>query len=278
MEVLGGIILPLPFYSKESLHFARTFKFQDTDILLVSYPKSGTTWMQHILSLMLNKDFQNQNSMPTYIRVPFVEVSSFKIEWDKMPAPRLFASHLPANFFINLKNSKTRVVFLVRNPKDVLVSYYHYHKFAKFLPNFNSFDDFFHQFVEGKVNYGSWFNHTKSWLDVYHELNSFLITYEDLFQEPRQVIQNLANFLGLKLEPNDLENILHCSSFSYMSQNYSLNYSSSKFFDQSNGKFFRKGVTGNWKEHFSQEQNDEFNNIYQEELGDVNFKFDWSLN
>ncbi|XP_044515320.1 sulfotransferase 2A1-like [Gracilinanus agilis] len=280
MEVFEGILLPVAIYSKESLQFARKFQFQDTDIFLVSYPKSGTTWMQHILSLMLNKeDFQNQNSIPTYIRVPFVEISSFKIEWDKMLAPRLFASHLPANFFINnLKNSKTRVVLLARNPKDVLVSYYHFHKITKVLPDFNSFDDFFHQFVEGKVFYGPWFNHTKSWLDVCHELNSFLITYEDLSQEPCQVIQNLANFLGEKLKPDDLESILHYSSFSYMSQNDSLNYSSSKIFDHSKGKFFRKGVTGNWKEYFSPEQNDKFNNIYQEELGDLNFKFDWSLN
>uniref|UniRef100_A0A5F8HHP9 Sulfotransferase n=1 Tax=Monodelphis domestica TaxID=13616 RepID=A0A5F8HHP9_MONDO len=160
-----------------------------------------------------------------------------------------------------------------------MVSSYHFHKFSKFLPDFNSFDDFFHQFIEGKVFFGSWFNHTKSWLGVWHELNSFLITYEDLSQKPHQVIQNLANFLGQKLEPDDMENILHYSSFSSMSQNDSLNYSSSiDLFDHSKGKFFRKGVTGNWKEHFSPEQNDKFNNIYQEEMGDLTFKFDWSLN
>ncbi|XP_056666986.1 sulfotransferase 2A1-like isoform X3 [Monodelphis domestica] len=281
MEVFEGIPLPVAFFSKENLHFASKFQFQDTDILLLSYPKSGTHWMQQILSLMLNKeDLQNQNNIPTFIRVPWIENFIFQKEWTKIPEPRLLTTHLPANFFIkNLKNSKVRVVFLVRNPKDVLVSFYHFYNFSKFLPDFNSFDDFFHQFIEGKVSYGSWFNHTKSWLGVWHELNSFLITYEDLSQKPHQVIQNLANFLGQKLEPDDMENILHYSSFSSMSQNDSLNYSSSiDLFDHSKGKFFRKGVTGNWKEHFSPEQNDKFNNIYQEKLGDLTFKFDWSLN
>uniref|UniRef100_F7DNI6 Sulfotransferase n=1 Tax=Monodelphis domestica TaxID=13616 RepID=F7DNI6_MONDO len=277
MEVFEGIPLPVALFSKENLHFASKFQFQDTDILLVSYPKSGTHWVQQILSLMLNKeDLQNQNNIPTFTRAPLLENFSFQKEWIKIPEPRLLTTHLPANFFSNkLKNSKVRVVFLVRNPKDVLVSSYHFHNFSKFLPDFNSFDDFFHHFIEGKVCYGSWFNHTKSSLGVWHELNSFLITYEDLSQLSR----TWAIFLGQKLEPDDMENILHYSSFSSMSQNDCLNYSSSiDLFDHSKGKFFRRGVTGNWKEHFSPEQNDKFNNIYQEELGDLNFKFDWSLN
>ncbi|XP_027703388.1 sulfotransferase family cytosolic 2B member 1-like [Vombatus ursinus] len=282
-EVFEGISMPGYLHTQESLRAATNFQFQDTDVLLVTFPKSGTTWMQQILSLIFNKeDFQNIQSIPTWARVPWIEQIYLSNYLPQMEAskPRLFTTHLTANLLINnLKTSKTRVVYVARNPKDVLVSYYHFHKLAKFLPEIGSFDDFFDQFLEGKVNFGSWFNHIKDWLGVQQDLNFFLITYEDLSQDPRGAIQRLSNFLGQQLESKELENILHYCSFSFMSQNEQLNYSlvPPEAFDHSVEKFMRKGVTGNWKEHFSPEQNARFNNVYQAEMGDLAVKLPWSL-
>ncbi|XP_072492467.1 sulfotransferase 2B1-like isoform X2 [Notamacropus eugenii] len=248
-EVFEGISMPGHLHTQESLNAATNFQFQDTDVLLVTFPKSGTTWMQQILSLIFNKeDLQSIQNTPTWTRVPWVEHISFSDYLPQMEAskPRLLTTHFPARLLIhNLKNTKARVVYLARNPKDVLVSYYHFHKLAKFLPDFSSFEDFFDQFLEGKVNFGSWFNHIKDWLGVQQELNFFLITYEDLSQDPRQAIQNLSTFLGQQLEPKELENILHYCSFSFMSQNDLLNYSliPPVIFDHSVGKFLRKDVS-----------------------------------
>lgn len=50
--------------------------------------------------------------------------------------------------------SPTQVVYVARNPKDVLVSFYHFHKLANFLPDPSSFDDFMDEFLEGTG--GSW--------------------------------------------------------------------------------------------------------------------------
>ncbi|XP_074057011.1 sulfotransferase 1C4-like isoform X2 [Macrotis lagotis] len=246
IEVLEGISYPGHLHTQDSLKAVTNFQFQDTDILLVTFPKSGTTWMQQILSLLYNKeDLQHIQNIPTWVRVPWIEQIYFfeYLAQRKTSKPRFFTTHLLPKFMIhNLKNSKARVIYMARNPKDVLVSYYHFHKFATFLPKATSFEDFFEQFLEGKVCFGSWFNHIKEWLSVQQELDFFLITYEDLSQEPRRAIQNLANFLGQQLEPKDLESIVHYCSFSFMSQNDQLNYSivPSEIFDHSVGKFMRK--------------------------------------
>uniref|UniRef100_A0A5F8GZI5 Sulfotransferase n=1 Tax=Monodelphis domestica TaxID=13616 RepID=A0A5F8GZI5_MONDO len=282
-EVIEDISLPGYLCTQESLRIATNFQFQDTDILLVTFPKSGTIWVQHILSLIFNKDdIQNQSTIPTFVKIPWLEHKQvFKsVMENEKSRPRIMTTHLQAKFLIpNLKNSKVRVVYVARNPKDVLVSFYHFHKFANFMPDFSSFDDFFDQFLEGKVHYGSWFNHIKGWLGVRHELNFFVITYEDLSQEPYQAIQSLAKFLGQHLEPEYLKSILYHSTFSFMSQNDQLNFStiSCEIYDHSKGKFFRKGMTGNWKEYFSQDQDVRFNNVYQAEMRELTFKFPWSL-
>ncbi|XP_043836600.1 sulfotransferase 1C3-like isoform X2 [Dromiciops gliroides] len=283
IDVFEGISLPRLLHTQETVHDATNFQFQDTDILLVTYPKSGTVWTQQILSLILNKeDIQNTITKPTWERAPWIEqVHLWEfLAQNNASKPRLFTTHLPSKLLIhNLKNSKVRVVYMIRNPKDVLVSYYHFHKFSKFLPDIDSFEAFFDQFLEGKVSFGSWFDHTKGWLGVQEELNFFLITYEELSQEPHQAIQNLCKFLGQQLEPEQLESIVHYCSFSFMSQNDKLNFTlvPPEIFDHSVGKFMRKGTTENWKEFFSPEQNARFNKVYQAEMGNLTSKFSWSL-
>lgn len=43
----------------------------------------------------------------------------------------------------------SQVIYVSRNPKDVAVSFYHFHKLATFLPEFSTFHEFLHHFLEG---------------------------------------------------------------------------------------------------------------------------------
>lgn len=107
-----------------------------------------------------------------------------------------------------------------RNPKDVAVSFYHFHKMAAFLPEFSTFREFLHRFLEGtresksnldklqkplanvstwpsplSVCYGSWFDHVKDWTSQRRARSSLLhVTYEEmsLVKEERWSDSNLA--------------------------------------------------------------------------------------
>lgn len=99
------------------------------------------------------------------------------------------------------------MIYVARNPKDVAVSFYHFHRLAKFLPDPGSFDTFLTRFIEGTgkgwggpwgpgtqrgpsvtphlpppVHYGSWFDHVKGWLAQRQLLDIFYVTYEELHQ------------------------------------------------------------------------------------------------
>ncbi|XP_057609882.1 sulfotransferase 2A1-like [Chionomys nivalis] len=282
-EIFDGIRFPGFIHTLESLKAACAFQFQDKDVLLVTFPKSGTTWMQQVLSLIFCEgQLWPIHHLPNWARVPWIEQVSFSKLVSELRSswPRLFTSHLSAKVLAPaLKKSKAKVVYMARNPKDTLVSFYHFHRIASFLPDPSSFEDFVDEFLEGTGFYGSWFDHVKGWLGLQKDLNLLFVTYEELHQEPRLTIQKLSEFLGCPLRPEEEDVILEHCSFSFMSQSNMVNYSllSNEIMDQSKGKFLRKGVVGDWREHFTPELDKKFNAVYQSKMGDSGLCLPWTM-
>uniref|UniRef100_A0A8C5SY70 Sulfotransferase n=1 Tax=Malurus cyaneus samueli TaxID=2593467 RepID=A0A8C5SY70_9PASS len=154
---------------------------------------------------------------------------------------RLLTTHLPAPVLAPaLQRSKAKVIYVARNPKDVAVSFYHFHRLAKFLPDPSSFDAFLTQFLEGtgEVHYGSWFDHVKGWLGQRHLLDILYVTYEELHQDLRGTAQRLSTFLGCPLAPGTLEALEQHCSFSASVEHPAPHASVT-------------GVVGDWRGHFS---------------------------
>uniref|UniRef100_A0A8C0GNW7 Sulfotransferase n=1 Tax=Chelonoidis abingdonii TaxID=106734 RepID=A0A8C0GNW7_CHEAB len=154
-ETFAGISLPGHLHTEESLRFASSFQFQDTDVVIVTYPKSGTTWMQEILTLIYSKgDLEPAKTIPNWARAPWLEHTYFKDMLQETSGPRLITTHLPCQVLAPaLRKSKAKVIYMARNPKDVAVSFYHFHKMARFLPDPGSFEDFLVRFLEGTGSY-----------------------------------------------------------------------------------------------------------------------------
>uniref|UniRef100_A0A8B9B7Y2 Sulfotransferase n=1 Tax=Anser brachyrhynchus TaxID=132585 RepID=A0A8B9B7Y2_9AVES len=280
-ETFAGIALPGHLHTKESLQFATTFPFRDTDVVIVTYPKSGTTWMQEILTLLYSRgDALPAKTIPNWERAPWLEQIHFRGALRDTAAHRLITSHLPARVLAPLlQRSKAKVIYVARNPKDVVVSFYYFHRLAKFLPDPVSFDAFLQQFLEGTVHYGSWFDHVKGWLGQRQLLDIFYVTYEELHQDLRGTAQRLSTFLGCPLGPETLEALEQHCSFAAMRDNAMANYTliPREIMDHSQGRFMRKGMVGDWRDHFSPLQNALFNRVYQEEMHDVDLSVHWPM-
>ncbi|XP_006027899.1 sulfotransferase family cytosolic 2B member 1-like [Alligator sinensis] len=280
-ENFAGITLPGHLHTQESLHAAATFQFRDTDVVIVTYPKSGTTWMQEILTLMYSKgDGHLAKTVPNWARAPWLEHVYFKDMLQADREPRLLTTHLPCHVLAPaLKKAKAKVIYVARNPKDIVVSFYHFHKMAKFLPKPSSFEDFLMQFLDGTVQYGSWFDHVESWLSQRRELDLFYITYEDLHRDLGHAIEELAAFLGCALRPEEVSAIQQHSSFPAMQENAMVNYTlvSCDILDHSKGQFMRKGIVGDWRNHFTPLQDALFNRVYQEKMRHSSLRLHWPL-
>ncbi|KAK3515336.1 hypothetical protein QTP70_017191, partial [Hemibagrus guttatus] len=91
-----GLLLTKISHTDESLKYFESFQVQDDDVIAITYPKSGTTWMQEIFPLLLNGgDFTPVLTIPNWDRVPWFDGSRVLIITDKLSAPRAFVSHMP---------------------------------------------------------------------------------------------------------------------------------------------------------------------------------------
>ncbi|KAM9313896.1 sulfotransferase 2A1-like [Pholidichthys leucotaenia] len=271
---LPNIILP------HSLRHYEEFAFRKDDILIVTYPKSGTTWTQEIVPLIMSGgDPKSVETVPSWERAPWLETEEpIKLKIDERPSPRILATHfhyymMPASFFA----VRPKVIYVMRNPKDVFTSSVHFHEMASFLVSPSPQSEFLHKFLHGKVFYGSWFDHVKGWLNAEDKEKIMHISYEEMFRDLRDSVGQIAQFLEKPLDAAVVEKIADRCLFKNMKKNNMSNFSMmpSEKMDQTKSQFLRKGITGDWKNQLTVAEAEYFDAVYQEKMKDVKYKFPW---
>ncbi|XP_028557660.2 sulfotransferase 2B1-like isoform X1 [Podarcis muralis] len=276
----GGITLPALVHSEDSVRYAhRSFQVQDSDVFNITYPKSGTTWMKEILTLIhSNGDPTLSRSLPCWERVPWIEQVTAVKYLENQTCPRLITSHLPAAIFPeSFFTSQAKAIYTVRDPKDVCVSLFYYTKMASFLEHEEDFGEFIRKFVSGEVLFGSWFDHVKSWLAYKDQANFLLLTYDELLKDLRGTVLRICQFLGKDLDVPAVDSVVENASFEAMKGNKMVNYSlvPEDIMNQKISPFLRKGISGDWKNHFTSEQSAAFHHLYQEKMKDAGIRFPW---
>ncbi|XP_068034455.1 sulfotransferase 2B1-like [Anomalospiza imberbis] len=243
----GGVTFPGLLYSPRGLEAARDFPVEDDDIFNVTYQKSGTVWMLEILSLIRQGGDPGWcRSVPNWDRGPWLETLLGYRRARGNARPRIISSHLPVQLFPRaFFASKAKVIYTVRDPKDVLVSLFHFARIFRPYKDPGSLEEFMEKFLEGDVPFGSWFQHVRGWLQLRGRENFFWISYEELQQDLRGSVQRLCSFLGRPLAPAALDAVVANASFVTMSHNPMSNFSLSPTFilDRRRGPFLRKGGT-----------------------------------
>ncbi|KAF3826891.1 hypothetical protein GH733_009416 [Mirounga leonina] len=191
----------------------------------------------------------------------------------KMPSPRTMKTHLPVQLLPpsfwkeNSKVGKANfsnpvlIIYVARNPKDRLVSYYHFSRMTKMMPD--------------PVLWGSWYDHVKGWWDAKDQHHILYLFYEDMKEDPTREIQKILKFLEKEMPEEVLNKIVYHASFDVMKQNPMANYTTlpTVLMDQSISPFMRKGMPGDWKNYFTVAQNEEFDKDYQKKMAGSTLTF-----
>ncbi|XP_069463134.1 sulfotransferase 2A1-like isoform X2 [Ambystoma mexicanum] len=275
--VYEGIKFPQIRNTVDSLNYAQhEFQVRDEDVFNVTYPKSGTTWMQEILTLINSKgDLSQHKLIPSWERVPWVEQTTGRGFLENRPSPRLITSHLQAHLFPkSFFKTKAKVIYTMRNPKDVCVSLYNYCQITKFLECIENFAEFHSVFIKGDVIYGSWFDHVSGWLKMKDQATILLMSYEGMLQDPRGSVLKICKFLGRDLDDAAIDSVVENTSFIKLKNNQMSNYSllSDEYMHHKKGSFFRKGISGDWKNYFTVAQSEQLDHLFQEKMKDFNLK------
>ena len=182
------------------------------DIFLVGYFRSGGTW-----SLFVFGNYIWQDRDVTFARldelVPSIYVFPDRVLRRK---PRILKSH---EYF---DPRYPRTIYIVRDPRDVAVSFYYYNLKVRALPDGYPMDDFVKRFVAcDTVQYanrvGSWEDNVMSWVRMRKGNPNFcLIRYEDLLSEPATELKKVSPMLNIEATSERIERAIRLSSASHM--------------------------------------------------------------
>jgi estrone sulfotransferase len=170
----------------------------ENDSLIVSYPRSGNTWLSFLLTNLTHPE-EPTTFLNLDLRCPDIHQRSDRYLL-QVPRPRLMKSHEPFD------GRYRRVVYLVRDPRDVAVSY------RRFLTKTRTIDtalpvaEFVDGFLDGRWDAGHvpWDEHVGSWLGARRSKDSLLVLrYEDLHRDPEREIARVASFLQIGASPAD---------------------------------------------------------------------------
>ena len=232
------------------------FQPLETDVLITTAPKAGTTWMQQILYQMRSggdTDFDNIDTVVPWLERPRKDKSWRQVldDYDALPRPRLFKTHCTAEQTPGIGTAS--IILTVRDPRDCCVSFYHH------LMNMtdSARDMAGHQrpasfaaHVDTWLKFAAWFRNVKSWWPYRDHEKVLLLRYQDLKRDLGAGVDQIAAFLGWELTPEQKAKVLKYSSFDWMKAH------DEKFSGQTEsgeasfkpGSFIRQGKVGAYKE------------------------------
>ncbi|XP_024963151.1 cytosolic sulfotransferase 12-like [Cynara cardunculus var. scolymus] len=266
------------------LSFQKHFPAQDTDIFVVTAPKSGTTWLKAISFAILNRTSYPITSgdhpllkTNSHELVPFVEdiyADNPNPDFSSMPPPRLFATHvshvsLPESVHV----SKCKIVYMCRNPKDLFVSAFHFtNKLRLEHMGVNSIEEMFDLFCKGVSLYGPYWDQVLGyWNESLQRPKQVLfLKYEEMKEHPGTELRKLAEFYGCPITPKEEEEgivdaILRLCSFETLS-NLEVNKNGTLTTGLSNQAYFRRGEIGDWKNHLTAEMVEQLDMITEDKF------------
>jgi len=224
----------------------RNVEIKATDIMLTSYPKSGNTWLRFLIGNLISDfhiNFDNiEKVIPDIYRTHNYKLLEFSL-------PRIMKSHE----YYDPRYKK--VVYIVRDPRSVAVSYFHYLKKFKRIDDNIEFSEYLPRFINGDYDsYGSWDQNVTSWISVMNDRKQqfLLIKYEDLKTNTFHELKNIMVFLGNEFSDKDIRKAIELSSFKKM-KSIEKKKASQNFKDTNLGiAFVRKGSSEEWRQYFTE--------------------------
>ena len=210
---------------------------QHNDIYLVEFPKSGVTWLSFLLSNCL---LENNLEYLTYYNHHKYVIDIHQLRGAKISksypfrSNRLIKSHSMYNPYYYF------VIYLLRNPFDVMLSYYYFMRSSSYPDNFENF------VKSPKFGIKPWADHVRSWIIDNKDLPQriHLIKYEDLIDNSKYQLELIFKNIGLKINDEKIYKAIKYSSQIKMKDSEIFYSKNNPVYKKSNMEFVRKCIKG----------------------------------
>jgi aryl sulfotransferase len=262
-----------------------TFTFREGDTVVATYAKSGTTWMQQIVSQLI---FDGKTDVDVHQISPWIDLRIMPPEaiaaLDTQTHRRVIKTHLPVDALVF--SPKARYIYIGRDGRDAVWSLYNHH--------INATDDYFAAFREtpGLVGpvlergnrdahgfYLDWFNgdgfpywsfweNVRSWWAIRHLPNVHFIHFNDMKADLPGAIRRIAGFLDIPVNEATFPAIVDHCSFDYM-KSHAVHMAplGGQFWNGGAGTFINKGTNGRWRETLTASEIAAYDKKAKSELG-----------
>ena len=271
-------------------HFDSTvwndFPFRDDDIIIATNLKSGTTWVQQIISQLL---FNGEEGLPVAdmspwldLRIPPKEVKLPEVE--KQTHRRFLKTHLPIDALVY--SPKAKYIYIARDGRDVVWSSYNHHASANDLwyealnetpglvgpPMERPTDDVRQYFLDWleKDGYPWWpfWESIKQWWDIRHLPNMYLLHFQNLLDDMEGEIRKIAAFLEIPIDESKWDEIVEHCTFKYMKANATPSVPlGGIFWDGGAEQFVYRGTNRRWEDTLTEEDVRRYLETAEKELG-----------
>ncbi|XP_062196835.1 cytosolic sulfotransferase 5-like [Phragmites australis] len=282
-----------------------SFNKLGTDILFASFPKTGTTWLKALgfatARRSVHSPFDGGHPLLSNIShdcVKFIDNLKFLDDDDTAPAaPRLLGTHLPYSLLpkrATADGSGCRIVYITRDPKDTLVSLWHFEARVQTTAEEGTaqhptaaaaaeFEEAFEQYCQGRCGLGPQWEHAREYWEASKRRpgNVLCLRYEEMLQDPAGNLKKMAEFMGCPFsaaeeEAGVVRAIIELCSLDKqrrLAVNKTGAYRTKNLMTIDNKHFFRKGVPGDWRNHMTPEMAARLDGIVEEALKGSGFTF-----
>ncbi|KAK4422353.1 Cytosolic sulfotransferase 15 [Sesamum alatum] len=245
------------------------FKAKDTDIILSTMPKSGTTWLKALTFSIANRNVFPIDQSPLLTSNPHMLVSFLELNvyWkqdnpnlENIPSPRIFSTHMHFKLLPDsIRESNCKIIYICRNPLDQFVSLIHFLSQKNFGkdPDPIAIDEAFDMYRQGIHAFGPFWDHILGYWNAYLEnpRKVLFLKYEDLKEDITSQVKKIAEFMGFPFSQEEeeqglIDQISGLCSFETLS-NLAVNNTGNMEGRVKPNLFFRKGQVGDWTNYLT---------------------------
>lgn len=231
-----------------------TFEYRPGDLFIVSYPKSGNTWISMMVAELLTgvriSGYSHLQSTVLSVNSPRARCVA-----QRRSKSRIFTSHVP------YRPEMRRVIYVVRDPRSVAVSAWYYVRKKGLAPLGLEFPRFLRDFLQQRhwSQFGSWRENVGSWVGARNNTPGFLLLrYEDARSNPLATLERVADFCGAQAGTGTLEQVVEHYSLPNVQQMETLDkgrhYAAAEHPGMS---FARKGDPDEWRGLFGPQEHEQ---------------------